>query len=229
VIQIEAIRIIFYNWSVQTGPIFEQASDVWDKIEADLQKNDVGGAAGRLRRHSEYVAAELADQLGATPTYRGDFSYDLGDLLPAVIGRQGELLKLAAKAASDWKDADAKARVEALKQARTDALAAYSRMDVVVTHLIVRTHFRASGFLLKVGKGWPLVFQVYSSPPIIGLERRAVLRNRPVVGLSYLFFLACRKRPKAKVLVAQQVFFHRTLRLHRLMINVALRKWRAVL
>lgn len=128
--------VVFYNWSVQTGPIFEQASDVWDKIEADLQKNDVGGAAGRLRRHSEYVAAELADQLGATPTYRGDFSYDLGDLLPAVIGRQGELLKLAAKAASEWKDADAKARVEAMKQARTDALAAYGGESWVVNKAV---------------------------------------------------------------------------------------------
>ncbi|MCH7685348.1 MAG: acyltransferase domain-containing protein [Planctomycetes bacterium] len=69
-------------------------------------------ASGRLRRHMEYVAGELADQLGAKPPYRGDFSYDLGDLLPAVIGRHGELLKLAAKAANSWNDDVAKAGVE---------------------------------------------------------------------------------------------------------------------
>jgi len=117
--------VVFHIWSVQTGPIFEQISEVWNQIEADLAQNDVPTAAGRLRRHMEYVAAELADQLGAKPTYRGDFSYDLGDLLSAVIGRQGEILKLAAKSANDWKDEDAKAKVEAMKTARSDGLTAY--------------------------------------------------------------------------------------------------------
>ena len=128
--------VAFHSWSVQTGPIFEQISEVWDQIEADLAKNDVPTAAGRLRRHLEYIAAELADQLGASPTYRGDFSYDLGDLLPAVIGRQGELLKLAAKAANDWKDDAAKAKVEAMKIARSEALAAYGGEGWVINKAI---------------------------------------------------------------------------------------------
>jgi hypothetical protein len=117
--------IVFHSWSVQTGPIFEELTDVWDQIDKDLTKNDVHAAAGRLRRHLEYISAELADQLGAKPVYRADFSYDLGDLLPAVISQQGDLLKLAAKAAQDWKDDDAKAGVEALKTARAQALAKY--------------------------------------------------------------------------------------------------------
>jgi hypothetical protein len=49
--------------------------------------------------------------------FRGDFSYDLGDLLPAAIGRQAEMLKLATKSANDWKDEGAKAKAEALKTA----------------------------------------------------------------------------------------------------------------
>ena len=114
--------VAFHSWSVQTGPIFEQVSEVWDQLEADLAKNDVETAASRLRRHLEYIAGELADQLGAKPVYRGDFSYDLGDLLPAVIGRQGELLKLAARAGNDWKDDDLRAKVEAMKTARTETL-----------------------------------------------------------------------------------------------------------
>jgi len=117
--------VAFYSWSIQTGPIFEEITEVWDQIDADLAKNDVPTAASRLRRHLEYSAAELADQLGAKPTFRADFSYDLGDLLPAVIGRQGELLKLAAKAANDWKDEGAKLKVEAMKTARAEVLAAY--------------------------------------------------------------------------------------------------------
>ena len=88
----------------------------------DLARNDVETAASRLRRHLEYIAGEVADQLGAKPSYRGDFSYDLGDLLPAVIGRQGELMRLAAKSANDWKDEDAKVRVATLKMARSKVL-----------------------------------------------------------------------------------------------------------
>ena len=115
--------VAFHSWSVQTGPIFEQVAEVWDQIEVDLGKNDVETAASRLRRHLEYIAGELADDLGAKPAYRGDFSYDLGDLLPAVIGRQGELLKLAAKAANHWEDDGAKAKVEAMEAVRAEALA----------------------------------------------------------------------------------------------------------
>ena len=114
--------VAFHSWSVQTGPIFEQVTEVWDQIEGALAKNDVETAAARLRRHLEHIAGEAADQLGAKPPYRGDCSYDLGDLLPAVIGRQGELLKLAAKSANHWKAVDAKARVEAMKAARNEIL-----------------------------------------------------------------------------------------------------------
>jgi len=128
--------VVFHSWSVQTGPIFEQISEVWDQIEADLAKNDVPTAAGRLRRHLEYISAELADQLGAKPTYRGDSSYDLGDLLPAVIGRQGELLKLAAKSANDWKDEDAKTKVTAMKTARSEALATYGGESWVINKAV---------------------------------------------------------------------------------------------
>ena len=68
------------NWSVETGPIVEQAAGIWDKIESDVAKGETPVAAGRLRRHMEYVGAELADRLGARPPFRGDFSYDAGDL-----------------------------------------------------------------------------------------------------------------------------------------------------
>ena len=114
--------VAFHRWNVQTGPIFEQIAEVWDQIEADLAKNDIETAASRLRRHLEYIAGELADQLGARVAYRGDFSYDFGDLLGAVVSRQGELLKLAAKIANDWNNDDAKAKVEAMKVERAEAL-----------------------------------------------------------------------------------------------------------
>jgi len=115
----------FHSWSVQTGPIVEQAAGIWDRVESDIAKGETDAAAGRLRRHMEYVAGELADQLGARPPFRGDFSYDLGDLLPAVVGRHGQLLKLAAQAANTWNDEEGKAKVAALQTARAEALSAY--------------------------------------------------------------------------------------------------------
>ncbi len=141
--------IEFHTWSVQTGPIFEQLTDVWDQIDKDLAKNDVSAAAGRLRRHLEYISAELADNLGAKPTFRGDFSYDLGDLLSPVISRQGELLKLAAKSAQEWKDDAAKTKVEVLKTARTEALAKYGGESWVVNkavHYVEWTNFSKGEF-----------------------------------------------------------------------------------
>ena len=128
--------VAFHSWSVQTGPIVEQAAGIWDDIESDIVKGETAVAAGRLRRHMEYVAGELADRLGARPPFRGDFSYDLGDLLPAVIGRHGDLLGLAANAANKWNDEDAKARVKALKSARTEAQSAYGGESWVVNKAV---------------------------------------------------------------------------------------------
>ena len=128
--------VAFHSWSVQTGPIVEQTAGIWDDIESDVVKGDTDVAAARLRRHMEYVAGELADKLGAKPRFRGDFSYDLGDLLSAVIGRHGELLKLATKAANRWKNEEAQARVEALKIARAEALAAHRGEEWVVNKAV---------------------------------------------------------------------------------------------
>ena len=128
--------VAFHSWSVETGPIAEQESGVWDRIEADVAKGDMDVAAGRLRRHMEYVAGELADALGAKPTYRGDLSYDLGDLLPAVTGRYGELLKRAANAANGWNDEAARIRVQELRAAWSEALVSYGGENWAVNKAI---------------------------------------------------------------------------------------------
>ena len=126
----------FHSWNVQTGPIVEQAVGIWDEIESDVAKGNTDVAAARLRRHMEYVAGELADQLGAKPTYRGDFSHDLGDLLPAVITRHGDLLGRAARAANKWNNEDAMVKVKALKTARAETLSAYQGEAWVVNKAV---------------------------------------------------------------------------------------------
>jgi hypothetical protein len=115
--------VAFQTWTVETGPVLDEVGEVWDKINADLARNDVPTAAGRLRRHLEFVAADLADELGAKVNFRADGGYDMGELLSAVIGRQGELLKCALKAAKSWDDAAAIAKVEELQKTRQQILA----------------------------------------------------------------------------------------------------------
>lgn len=67
-------------------------------------------AAGALRHHLEYVSRHLADQLGATPQFRADGNYELGELLPSVLKRMKDLCGKAADVAQSWgKDADKEA------------------------------------------------------------------------------------------------------------------------
>jgi len=56
-----------------------------DDALTTLARGKVETAAHALRYHLEFVARLLADQLGATPTFRADGNYDLGELLPPVL------------------------------------------------------------------------------------------------------------------------------------------------
>ncbi len=115
--------VAFHSWTVDTGPVLDEVSEIWDKIEEDLAKNEVSVGAARLRRHLEFVTAELADELGAKVAYRGDGGYDMGEFLGAVIGRHGDLLKRAAKAAKAWGNSDELAKIEQLQRARSAIVA----------------------------------------------------------------------------------------------------------
>jgi energy-coupling factor transporter ATP-binding protein EcfA2 len=128
--------VTFHTWTVETGPILDEVAEVWDQIEADLATNEVPTAAGRLRRHLEYVAADLADELGAKVKFRADGGYDMGELLSAVIGRQAEILKSAAKAAKSWDDKEQVARVEALQKDRAEILASSNGEQWVINKAI---------------------------------------------------------------------------------------------
>jgi hypothetical protein len=115
----------FQGWSIETGPIFEPVAEVWDRIDADLSKNDIATAAGRLRRHLEFSCRELADELAAPIPYRGDARYELGELVDAVISRQDKLISRAADAANSWNDEPGREAVRQLRLARKSALELY--------------------------------------------------------------------------------------------------------
>lgn len=102
--------IAFHSWTIDTGPLVEASQEIWDEIASALGKGKVEVAAAALRHHLEYVSRHLADQLGATPQFRSDGNYELGDLLPPVLARMKELYGKAAAAAQSWgNDADKEA------------------------------------------------------------------------------------------------------------------------
>ncbi|MCC7252380.1 AAA family ATPase [Hyphomicrobium sp.] len=112
--------LVFQNWTVETGPIVESDEGIWGDIDAALAKGKVLEASAMLRHHLEYAVPQLADNLGARALFRADGSYELGDLLPSVLGQMKDLLGKAANAANSW--GNAAARDEASK--RKDSLAA---------------------------------------------------------------------------------------------------------
>lgn len=107
----------FYGWTVDGGPVYEQG-DIWERIDEDLAKEDVAGAAHKLRRRIEAAAADIAESIGGRVPFRGDNNYDLSVLLSAVKGRHGELLGKAAAAANSWGDQIAIDAVKVKKDAR---------------------------------------------------------------------------------------------------------------
>lgn len=90
----------FLSWSVETGPVVMEGSDFWDRIDEDLDGDDVSSAAARLRRNVEARLAEIAEQLGGMVPYRSSGSWDLGEYMNAVKGRYSKLLGRAASAAN---------------------------------------------------------------------------------------------------------------------------------
>jgi hypothetical protein len=94
--------IVFHSWTIDTGPLVESNLEIWDEIAGALAKGKVEVAAAALRHHLEYVSRHLADQLGATPPFRADGNYGLGELLPSVLARMRYLYGKAAEAAQSW-------------------------------------------------------------------------------------------------------------------------------
>jgi ABC-type iron transport system FetAB ATPase subunit len=96
--------IEFYNWNIETGPHVNYEVDIWDRIGKYLEANDVPSAAALLRRGLEEFFAYVCDTLEADVRYQLDGSNDLGDFLPAAMGKYRSLLKKAKKSAQSWTD-----------------------------------------------------------------------------------------------------------------------------
>lgn len=118
----------FRKWDVDNGPTQWNNRDVWKEIEGYLANDDVRAAAGLLRHFLEYISAEICNSLRASVEFRGDYQFELGDLLPSAISRFKKILKEGKATAVSWKDTASEESITA-KEGRFDALVAASTID----------------------------------------------------------------------------------------------------
>ena len=94
----------FFDWDLDSGPHVSDTKNLWDRINKDLELNDVPAAAAKLRRGSEQFFAEVCDNLGASVPFNLHGRYELGDLLDAAKSRFSKLERDARAAYASWDD-----------------------------------------------------------------------------------------------------------------------------
>ena len=118
--------IEFYNWHVNTGPQVNYEVDFWEKMNADMEKNDIPSAASRLRRASEQYFGLVCDSLQASVIFKMNARWELGDFLPSAVGRYKNLLRKAKEAAQSWND---KELLQRINEVETIAGQIYARTN----------------------------------------------------------------------------------------------------
>jgi hypothetical protein len=105
--------IHFRTWDVEQGPTEWEDRDIWEEIDAEVARDNVRSAAGLLRHYLEFVSAEICHRLRAPVEFRGDAQFQLGDLLPAAIGKLNGLLREGKAAAQSWGKTEEMKAIEA--------------------------------------------------------------------------------------------------------------------
>ncbi len=126
----------FHGWTVDAGPLYGQDGDFWKHVEADLAKDDVSGAAHKLRRNLEASLSDIAAGIQGQIVFRADNNYDLSSFFAAVKGRHGDLLKKATASANSWNNDAAKEQVQKLKAKRAEAMLAQDDENWAINALV---------------------------------------------------------------------------------------------
>lgn len=116
----------FSNWDVNSGPVVHYEADMWGRIQKDIDNDDINSAAARLRRGMEEFSRYVCHCLRASVPYTIEDAGDLGEFMPAAIGRYGELLGKAKVAAHSWN--------------QTEILKELNRVDDQVKEILGRTN-----------------------------------------------------------------------------------------
>jgi len=129
--------IHFANWNIDTGPVFEFEEDVWDRIEKDLNKNDVPAAAHRLRRNAECFFENICDFLMADVLYKGNHQWELGDFAAAAISAYKHYLR---KAKSNFQKID-QSKFKELEKMEKEATEIINRSQIEQWMINVNVHY----------------------------------------------------------------------------------------
>ena len=128
----------FTGWSVERGPSTNRQLDLWGRIQAHLEQEDVNGAAFRLRRGSEDFFEDVCSALGAQITYNSRMQWQLDDWLPAAMYQYRDLIMRGRRAATSWNDQDAVTIFDELESVRKQI---YGRIHVEQWSINASIHY----------------------------------------------------------------------------------------
>lgn len=130
--------IEFYNWHIETGPQVNYEIDMWKKIDEDMEKSDISGAAGRLRHGAEQFFGMVCESLQVPVVYKLSGQYELGHLLPPAMHQYRKLLKQAKSVAQSWNKAEV---FEMLQEADDITGSIYSRTNAEQWAVNANVHY----------------------------------------------------------------------------------------
>jgi len=123
--------IEFKGWSVDHGPVYEKDSDMWVRIDKDIEENNITSAAATLREGAEYYFQDVCDKIKAKVVFKADGRYELGDLLPEAVSQYKKILRKAKESSNSWGN---KKQVEKL-----------SEIESIANEIIKRTQYEQWG------------------------------------------------------------------------------------
>ena len=126
----------FHSWTVETGPIVEEDEEVLEEVANYVSAGNIPQASSLLRRHLEFVMAQLAHELRAKVPFRQDADYDLGDLFSSVVGQHGEWIKKARSVADSWSNEEDSLSLASLKDSRSNIIQRYNDENWVVNKVV---------------------------------------------------------------------------------------------
>lgn len=120
--------------------------DLWIRIEADLDKQDVPNAAFHLRNGSERFFEHVCDALKGKIRYKLNHSWDLSDYMDGAIAKFKKLLGEAKASAHHW---DNHEMFERLTELETVAIQIFQRTNYERWMVNAAVHFNKWHELLE--------------------------------------------------------------------------------
>lgn len=172
----------FYNWHIETGPEVDYQVDMWERIEEDLQRDDLSSAALRLRRGSEQFFGMVCDALQAQVVYKLGGQWELGDFLPAAMYKYRKLLNQATSAAKSWGDKDC---FDMLQELSSTVKQIYTRSNAEQWTMNANVHYNNWSNFSKndfrpVLEAFQDLYSLFICSSCGGMLRLAIIGMKPV-------------------------------------------------